>query len=98
MERVKELLKNIPNSLRSGIESQKAYIARLHSMSPMCWSCAKPVSYYEAVGEDYDLDIYRGDKEKFTCPHCKADMTYCVPFFAGTIPWYWDNPLKHKKG
>lgn len=83
--------------LLTGIESQKSYIAYLHFLKTPCWSCAEPCNYYEAVGEDYTPEVYRGDAEKCTCPHCGVAMAYVVPFFAGPAPWLWGNPKIYVK-
>ena len=83
--------------LLTGIESQKGYIARLHLLQTPCWSCGVACSYYEAVGEDYNPDVYRGVDEPFHCPKCGVKMIYCVPIFAQPIPWYWGNPLVYSE-
>jgi hypothetical protein len=69
----------------------------MHMMTPPCWSCGKPVGYLDAVGEDYDPGIYRGDDEIYTCPHCQVKMIYAVPFIAAPNPWFWGNPKIYGK-
>jgi hypothetical protein len=83
--------------LLTNLESQRSYIAYLHFFKSPCWSCAEPVNYYEAVGEDYSPTNYRGDKEPYTCPHCGVEMHHVVPFFPGPAPWYWGNPKIFRK-
>jgi hypothetical protein len=83
--------------LLTGIEKQRAYIAALHIIQSPCWSCAELVNYYEAVGEDYDPDNYRGAEEPFHCPHCKVRMVHVVPFIAMPHPWFWGNPKIYSK-
>jgi hypothetical protein len=98
MERVNKLLERAKHgeALTGSLERQHQYVAMLHSMTPPCWLCAKPVSYYEAVEDSYSLDDYRPDR-KFTCPHCGTAMVHVVPFIAGPTPWYWGNPKIHEK-
>jgi len=95
MEKVAKLLEaaRYPESVTSNIERQKQYVAMLHSRKPLCWLCAEPVSFYEAVEDSYSLD----DKpsHKFTCPHCKVEMMEIV---AIPNPWFWGNPKIYRKG
>jgi hypothetical protein len=83
--------------LSTGLESQRDYIRELHLMTPPCWNCAAPVSYYEAVGEDYAEEKYRGADEPFHCPNCHTKMVYVVPFVAIPLPWFWGNPKIYRK-
>jgi hypothetical protein len=94
-----ELAKQFASSpnLMTGIEKQRGCVAQLHLMQMPCWLCAEPVSYYEAVGEDYSPENYRGADEPFHCPHCKTQMMHMVPFITVPHPWFWGNPKIYKE-
>lgn len=85
-----------PN-LMGGLEKQRGYVAAMHLMSPPCWSCGEGVTYYDAVGEDYDPKVYRGADEPYSCPHCKVRMIHVVPLMAMPLPWFWGNPKLYDK-
>lgn len=79
----------------SGLEKQRAFIARMHSIRPPCPWCHEAVSWYDAAPESVNsFSSSPSQDDVYTCPHCQGGLVHVMPLVNQGTPWFWEVDTK----
>jgi ribosomal protein S27E len=84
------LAETCSKALLTGIENQRRFILRLHSVQQGCPNCGHKQNVFEAAGVEIDDYDFGKTPLAFKCGGCGRDLKHNVPFVSmGGPGWHW---------